>query len=765
MEVWKFEKLKGIKDEVRDLHPLLKAIFKNDKTISRYEYTHGQNEMGADFVIARIDQTLGDENYVGVIAKCGNIKQDYSDIKKQIDECSVERYFDGGRKKIYLNEIWIICNGSISNGAERKIHEEYKSRNIKFIDIDKLYKLVESNYPYYWNEIPTNLGIYLQEIVIETVKAESYNNLGMQASNIDLTQELHEVECTKPQSKLTRFKKPIKRTIDQATDQIKFLIVEGGMGSGKTTLFRRHVRNLCQPNIFQQRKILPKILHFSEIADNPETKIEAIIESLSQLFIEIKGLKLLLIIDGIDEVHCTTENLLIKHIATISKITDKYNYLTIILGSRPVWTIEEGEIIQRYAMRFSISQLSIDQIYKIIQHNCTSYAISEKLRRDLSTSSLIRAIPRTPMIAILLAKVLNAKSKEIPQTLPELYSKYVELALGRWDIDKGLMTEREYPIIITVLSLVAKYMLENGLVEVAINEIIQIFETYIKTREGLPTASSILQKLIERSEIVFINKERNTFLFRHKSFAEYLFALHQKESYGQNAPFINPFEGYWLGVEYFYLGLIQDAGCRIDNLSNLDLIRERDKILRLLNFGNLMLAAYQTEYAHIENAIYTLVIEMTRYFIDVRSARIKSELSLLPELQFFALISTLLRRNFQYPYFRKALEHAQLQCQCDLTISEEERNITSFFIDAVRVGLTEENSFEFLTKVKLEDLPWVVKLCLQHLVEDEGINFIHIKKLTKKIGKTLNNNQPLKKYIRGLYSGSMIETERKLIGN
>jgi len=99
MDTLKPEKIQALKNEVEQLHPLLKAIFQNDPSISRHEYTHGPTEMGADFVLVRTDPTLGDENYIGVIAKCGNIRQDHSDVKRQIEECTIERFFDSGKKR------------------------------------------------------------------------------------------------------------------------------------------------------------------------------------------------------------------------------------------------------------------------------------------------------------------------------------------------------------------------------------------------------------------------------------------------------------------------------------------------------------------------------------------------------------------------------------------------------------------------------------------------------------------------------------------
>jgi NACHT domain len=762
LEQWKLEKLRALANEVRELHPLLRAIFTNDKTISRFEYTHGTDEMGADFVLARSDPTLGDENYVGVIVKCGNIKQDHADVKRQIEECGVERFFDGAKRKIYLNETWIVCNGTISGGAEKKIFEEYKSRNIKFIDGNRLAQIVNSIYPHFWNEIPAGLGTYLKSTLVEIIKVESYNTLGTHGVNLDVAQELYEVEPTRPGQKVARYNKSLRTTLAGALKQHRILLVEGGMGSGKTTLFRKHMKALCEPDEFQKHKALPKLVHLSEIADDIPAGLARVVSDLQNALEGAADGKILIFLDGVDEVRSATDESLLKAIEAISDTVRATKNLTVAIGSRPVWTIEEGEEILRRCPIFRILPLSFDQIIKVVQHNCSSLGISEKLRLDLGKSSLLRAIPRTPMTAILLARVLNANAKEIPQTLPELYSKYVELALGRWDINKGLMTEREYPVVVAVLSRVAKYMLDNELQQLNVDEVMQMLEEYTRTREGLPPPADIFKRIEQRSEVVVVNRERKIFSFRHKSLAEFLLALYQKENYGRNAPFTNPFEGYWLGVEYFYLGLIQDAGKRIDKLSDLMLGTEREKILRLLQFGNLMLSAYQTEYTHIERAVYKIVLEMTKHFLGVRSGHTESKLSVLPELQFFATLSYCLRDSLEYQYFKKALETAQIQCQCDAELNDEERAIASFFIDAVRAGLNEKDTFKFLTTQELGALPWVVKLGIQHVVQNEKVELEHVTRLAKKIKKARQNNPGLRKYFAELYEGSMEKTRPKL---
>ena len=166
--------------------------------------------------------------------------------------------------------------------------------------------------------------------------------------------------------------------------------------------------------------------------------------------------------------------------------------------------------------------------------------------------------------------------------------------------------------------------------------------------------------------------------------------------------------------------------------------------------------------AHIERAVYRVVLEMTRHFLGVRSGQVESKLAVLPELQFFATLSYCLRDSLEYQYFKKALETAQIQCQCDLDLKDEERAIASFFIDAVRAGLSEKDTFKFLTTQELGALPWVVKLGVQHVVQDDKIELEHVTRLAKRIKKARQNNPGLRTYLTELYKGSMEKSRPKV---
>ena len=158
------ERLDAIAGEVQDLHPLLNAVLPKLPRVQDVEYHHGTDEMGADFVISRINDTFGHIEYIGVIAKVGRVAQDFADIERQIEECEVPRFFRGGREKIRITEIWVVATKHITQNAKKKIYQKYSTRKIEFIAGSRLAKLVDDYAPLAWSRLPIAIGEYLHKL-------------------------------------------------------------------------------------------------------------------------------------------------------------------------------------------------------------------------------------------------------------------------------------------------------------------------------------------------------------------------------------------------------------------------------------------------------------------------------------------------------------------------------------------------------------------------------------------------------------------------
>lgn len=171
------EKLEAIQDEVKEFHPILEALLPKLPAIQNVEYTHGNREMCADFVAGKLDETLGELTYIGVIAKVGKIVQDFRDVERQIDECQIPRFFNAGAKKIRIEEIWVVATQNISNNAQEKIYEKYKNRKLTFIQGSKLAKLIDQYLPTFWSDLPLKLAEHLSSLHERLLEADRRLNL------------------------------------------------------------------------------------------------------------------------------------------------------------------------------------------------------------------------------------------------------------------------------------------------------------------------------------------------------------------------------------------------------------------------------------------------------------------------------------------------------------------------------------------------------------------------------------------------------------
>ena len=241
----KIKKIRGLTNEVEQFHPLLKELLPKLPRVSKVDYTHGTKEMGADFIVTIRDETLDTEEYIGLVVKSGDIRQDHDSLERQIKECSVPRMVEGGKKKIYLNQIWVVSSGAISANAKDKIYEEYKSKNIKFVWDERLVTLIEKHYPEYWEDMDKSVGIYLSAV------SRRAQDLNSRQSILDLAQDDFYIEQDIVRMDSDSRKKFSIRTHNPPTklgialNKERFVFVEAGMGYGKSRLLRQAVT--CSP--------------------------------------------------------------------------------------------------------------------------------------------------------------------------------------------------------------------------------------------------------------------------------------------------------------------------------------------------------------------------------------------------------------------------------------------------------------------------------------------------------------------------------------
>ncbi len=747
MENYKLNRIKALKDEVKDFHPLLSALLPKLPNITEVEYTHGIGEMGADFVLTKSDTTLDNVEYIGCIVKIGQIKQDHEEVNRQIEECEIERKISGGLRKIFLSEIWIISNGNITNGAQEKIHHKYKNKNIKFIPAEKVTSLVDKFYSQFWSDVSVQTGEYLRNVKLIADNMRKNNSLvDISSLEIYVPQELIKIRTDRKFKKTANKQKKVN--LESILDTENHIIVEAMMGTGKSTLVAELVKSYSDPQVFNEKRILPIIVTATELS----SKYEGDLNKVKDKVISGNGFeyfeKYLIVVDGLDEIRINSK----ERLCFLNKIYQSScgdENTKVIVTTRSLDDIElESEIDKKFS-RYVLCPLTIKQIVSLVEIICNNSNIKNKLIKDLDKSHLFRVLPKTPISAILLAKLLSENVQEIPSTMTDLYNKFMELNLGRWDMDKGLQSQQEYDVINNVTICLAQFIMNHSLIEISIGDTRAIFDTYTDSRNLKINKELIFDKLINKTEIFAFNKLENTISFRHRTFAEYFYALGLDR---ENKAVISEsiYEIYWATSYFFYIGLKRDCPEILEAINNISFTDESYRILKVFHDGNFLLAAYLTPYEIIKKLVMDSFRNAAEIYFDSTSSESKSQLKKLTPVQLLCIITKTMCDRFGYEFFTDALRESAYEVYTHPRLSKLQF-IELFLLNSVRVSLGQSDSYDTMIEDYGKNIPIQIQIGMVEHADDNKISSVTVNKYIKSFMKNMKSNHNFHNAVIDLY--------------
>lgn len=744
----KVAKIKSLNDEVNEFHPVLNELFVRLNNIQHVEYTHGNNEMGADFVLTKIDNTLSRTDYIGVIVKTGKIGQNNSALDTQIKQCEINRKIEGGKKKIFLTEIWVVTNSSISPNAERIIHQNYANKNIKFINGQHVTVLINDYYPEYWTDVSIHIGNFLRSVIdksttintnIDLLDISSHSDIYVKQELIKLSNQIHYDPG--------RNKPPKRYQIQSILDNDKLIFVEGTMGTGKSKLLTRMVEEYSTSEAFNTTCTVPFILTFKEYLADFKSNFTSVIDFIDKK-IQVEDKNYLILIDSLDELNLDEAGK-VTLLENIYQTANQKKGCKVIVTSRPLDNPDTDTAIDKYFSRYSLIPLTIKQIVDLVDTICGGgMDTGNNLIKELEKSHLFKVLPKTPISAIILAKLLNNNIQEIPSTMTELYSKYTELVLGRWDVDRGLQSQIEYDVQRNVVLNIAKYLLDYELDTVSVGEVYDMFEKYITSRKVKVNKSELFHKMISNPEIFRYNSNCKTISFIHRTFAEYFYACcidrDNKANIDQDM-----YKLYWSNVYFFYYGLKKDCPELVQALHKISITEDEATIAQIFMNGNLLLAAYLTPYDIIEESIIKSYEKAGRLFDDIINNRTSSVLTILPKIPVLSIFTHQISSTYGYELFIEALESRSL----DLTTinnPSDAQYAELFLINSTLLSISKFNSFDVMVKKYGDKIPQVLQAGIQHSVNNKTVSPV-VKRHVKSHKKKVQNNKSLRDSIIEMY--------------
>jgi chromosomal replication initiation ATPase DnaA len=179
-------------------------------------------------------------------------------------------------------------------------------------------------------------------------------------------------------------KKPRLVKIYDEIEKHKVILVEGGVGSGKSKLLRHIVFQYTQPDTYLDKKYLPILLTYKEFIDIFKGDIDSVINSNvdQKLRSELEGTQYLLLIDAFDEKDLSSQEQFEKLNLLIVDVKNRKN-IRIVLTSRYISVLNQETRIETDISRYDIRPLSLTRTIEFITMLCSNLNISSRLIEDL----------------------------------------------------------------------------------------------------------------------------------------------------------------------------------------------------------------------------------------------------------------------------------------------------------------------------------------------------------------------------------------------
>lgn len=709
----KQQMIEEIAAEVQDLHPLLKSVLGKLENITAVEYTHGTQEKGADFVLTRYDPALGSFSFVGVVVKRGKISNDITDIERQIKECSLPRLLDGGKRKERLSEVWVLNTSTISSNAKDKIFDEYTKQRIEFIDGFKLTQLVDKHADYFWHQVPSQIGAYLDTLSrkMETLENESGGIGSISCNDFYIEPDIQEIEKFSYQKKGVRQSKPRLINLTEEVLKTRVSILQAEMGFGKSKILRKLVQYYSATERFNEYKVIPIHMPFRRFWEKGLTLTKLIEHELADALVELEKekYKVLILLDGIDE--AAVNGQWKEFVRQVVEEAIGNEQISLIMTTRPLHVLDEDVSMFSGAKRYLVRPLSISKIVLFVEKACQSITVPKKIYDDLRRSDLFKQLPQSPIAAALLSSLIAQNQNDLPSNLTELYAKSVEYMLGRWDVQKGLAPEKEYAAAERIALMLSEFIVSNQLIWMSLDEARLMVKTWHSKRNTGIDLTKLEDRVFNKSGIFSIDKDDGKLSFRHRSFGEYLYAkaAHVKP---ELIALDNAFKPYWVECAFFYVGIKGDCADLLQTLFDHVPQDESESWLKVLALPDYALAGYQTEYALIEDNFYKLFIEAAKLYRDISSNNTKSKLVELPEMHLLWFFQRVLRYYYNYEYLRLAIPHTILKIDA-ARIDFSDKVYALFFASCFASQLGDASGFEYLIKTySVDSLPLPISIAI-----------------------------------------------------
>lgn len=545
-----------------ELHKQLLRLFESMEPNLEVVLTHGRDEYGKDLVIIR--RGAFDTMMWAVIVKCGSITGKAGGIidviKSQINMAIQHPYTANPLEPLTPSKIIFIATGNISSNAQERIKAEFNNFPIAFFDVSKLVSLFTKYYPrVFFGGYEYD---YLTGFIEKLENSHLFSKRRFALSQIFIEPALRRIGSDQKSWSPDGEKNVNFKRLQSAIASKRKVAIIGEAGCGKSSILKK----LAIDEMRARREKLP-IEKNSKIPVFYEAKSITNLASTEEMIDEIRRqtgapepLSIgTLYVDGLDEMRTENRSPLLKLLMHAAQSAN----ITVVISSRCEDYFEASDWTT-----YEVIPFRTDQAISLCEKTIEDIQVVSSLKKGIA--QVRNNFELTPLAIFLLLSIIEER-QEVPASLTELYSQYVDNVLGKHDKDKGIQVLFEYELKKRFLAeLSKKLIIDSTKDEMSLSEFQSFGKQYFLNYDWPWSNWEVLLDELKRSSLIEIDFNHDMLKFKHRTFLEY-FAAYELFT---NPDEIEPstkiavdyyFDPYRSDIAFYYFGLKKSITISIIN--------------------------------------------------------------------------------------------------------------------------------------------------------------------------------------------------------
>jgi molybdopterin-guanine dinucleotide biosynthesis protein len=504
----------------------------------------------------------------GVLNMSREPKQSVAEAISQLRTALQVKYpFIGERKKVRPDYVILCVSGKANTAARKHISEELDDERLMIQDANDLIPLIDQWFPEYWYGIDADKFPYYVNLKQELTLLNDtvlFENAGSMESPV--SERYIQVYVYRMQRELKKYKGrhysqpkyeriPVVGVLRQRSDKLIAIVGEGG--AGKSTALRRLAyQTVEEATSTDKPSQFPVLLRAKEIANDTarlvdiaasETKRVAKAKNACFNTDDLTSGKLVVLVDALDEV--TVEGGRQMVIQKILAFNSDYPNCRVVLTSRTEVFNTEGGPTNRFAV-YEVSSLSKDQVEQLVNKLVHLKSLPSELAREtLRKINDVHGVTLSPLLVTIFVATSDYNRQDAPANITEVFKKYTEMMLGRWDQTKGFAQQHKYKIKDHLLQKLAVHMHRARKTALSVKDCKRLIEDELESLGQEKEFDSLFKEVCERSCLLRIDGD---FLeFRHLLFQEFFAGRGLRD---KDEVKVVLHEKWWTRAVVFYFG-------------------------------------------------------------------------------------------------------------------------------------------------------------------------------------------------------------------